>query len=247
MGPGPGELTTQRAPTCSGRTRARRSSDSRQATQVVTSGIARRRPGAIGSPGPVVAGAEAVERVREPIGPLDQPAAGDGFAQELAGPLSGRRILAGKAPGVMPGAGCRCLKGEDIMNGHRGWTGAVLVAAIVIAVGGCATVGSGSIATERVLSAAGFQMKLADTPETLATLHSLPPRTLVPQPRDGQMRYVYADTRCGCLYMGTESQYQEYQRLELEKQLADERLGAAKEYRNAVTTWGGAWGPWPWF
>jgi hypothetical protein len=62
------------------------------------------------------------------------------------------------------------------------------------------------------------------------------------------MRYVYADPRgCACLYVGTEAQYQEYQRLELEKQLADERLSAAQEYRNAATMWGDGWGPWPWF
>jgi len=138
------------------------------------------------------------------------------------------------------------LKREDTMNGYRRWTGAVGIA-IVIGLGGCATAGHGPVATERVLSAAGFQMKLADTPETLATLHSLPPRTLVPEPRDGQMRYVYADPRgCGCLYVGTEGQYQEYQRLEFEKQLADERLSAAWEYRNATMGWGGQWGPWPW-
>lgn len=134
------------------------------------------------------------------------------------------------------------------MNRHRGWSGVVVIAAILFGLGGCATVGYGPVATERVLSAAGFQMKLPDTPETLATLHRLPPRTLVPAPRDGQMRYVYADPRgCGCLYVGTEAQYQEYQRLELEKQLADERLSAAQEYRNAATMWGDGWGPWPWF
>jgi capsule polysaccharide export protein KpsE/RkpR len=47
--------------------------------------------------------------------------------------------------------------------------------------------------------------------------------------------------------VGTEAQYQEYQRLELEKQLADERLSAAQQYRNAATMWGEGWGPWPWF
>ena len=51
------------------------------------------------------------------------------------------------------------------MNGHRGWSGVVVVAAILIGLGGCATIGYGPVATERVLSAAGFQMKLAATPE----------------------------------------------------------------------------------
>jgi hypothetical protein len=131
------------------------------------------------------------------------------------------------------------------MSKNRGRT--VALAAILIVVGGCATAGHRALATEQVLSAAGFQMKLADAPERLNTLRTLPPRTLVPQPRDGRMDYVYADPEgCGCLYVGTEGQYQEYQRLAFQKELADKQLRAAREYSNAVTTWG-TWGPWPWF
>lgn len=123
----------------------------------------------------------------------------------------------------------------------------VVLAAILITVGGCATFGSRPLATEQVLSAAGFEMKLPDTPEKAATMRTLPARTLVPQPRDGQLHYVYADPKgCGCLYVGTEKDYQEYQRLALQRELADKQLKAAQEYSNAVMTWG-TWGPWPWF
>jgi hypothetical protein len=123
----------------------------------------------------------------------------------------------------------------------------VVLTAILIAVGGCATVGSRPLTTEQVLSAAGFAMKLPDTPERAATLRTVPARTLVPQSRDGQMHYVYADPKgCGCFYVGTEKDYQEYQRLAFQRELADKRLKAAREYSNAVVTWG-TWGPWPWF
>jgi uncharacterized protein YceK len=126
------------------------------------------------------------------------------------------------------------------------WT-TVLATAILIAVSGCATVGSRPLGTEQLLSAAGFEMKLPDTPETAATLRTLPAQTLVPQPRDGQIHYAYADPKgCGCLYVGTEKNYQEYQRLAFQRELAEKRLKAAQEYSNAVMTWG-TWGPWPWF
>jgi hypothetical protein len=113
----------------------------------------------------------------------------------------------------------------------------------LLALGGCAT--ASPFATEHVLSAAGFQMQLPDTPERRASLHALPPRRLLPQPRDGHVEYVYADPRgCGCVYVGTESQYQQYRRYAIEKQLADERLDAARSYGYGLDTWG-AWGPWP--
>lgn len=124
----------------------------------------------------------------------------------------------------------------------------VVLAVVVIALGGCATIRRHeTLGTEQVLSAAGFQMKLSDSPEKLASLRALPPRRLVPQERQGRLYYVYADPDvCRCLYVGTEPQYQEYQRLALRKQLADEELIAAQNYLNATVNWG-LWGPWPWF
>ena len=45
---------------------------------------------------------------------------------------------------------------------------------------------------------------------------------------------------------GTLERFQEYQRLALQREIADKQLRAAREYSNAVMTWG-TWGPWPWF
>jgi hypothetical protein len=70
---------------------------------------------------------------------------------------------------------------------------------------------------ERQLSAAGFQMKLADTPEKLAHATSLPQRSVFPTKKDGDVVYVYADaTSCKCIMVGSEEDYQEYQRISLQ-------------------------------
>ena len=125
----------------------------------------------------------------------------------------------------------------------------IVLAAVVVALSGCATIRRHeALDTERVLSAAGFHMKLADTPAKLANLQALPTRRLVANERAGRLYYVYADPEvCRCLYVGTEPQYQEYQRLALQKQLADENLMAAQNFLSGATmNWGG-WGPWPWF
>ncbi len=125
----------------------------------------------------------------------------------------------------------------------------VVLVAVAIALGGCATIRRHeALQTEQVLAAAGFQMKLGDSPEKLASLEALPPRTLVAHERDGRLYFLYADPEaCRCLYVGTEPQYQEYQRLAFRKQLADEDLMAAQDFLSGATMNWGLWAPWPWF
>lgn len=107
---------------------------------------------------------------------------------------------------------------------------------------GCAQMEkSNTMATERSLAAAGFQMKYASTPEQMAKTASLPQHTLTPSPGpDGQNRFVWADAKdCKCIYVGTEAAYDRYQKLEVKQQIAETREMAAMN-------WGGwgAWGPW---
>ena len=118
---------------------------------------------------------------------------------------------------------------------------------MVLVLAGCATIReSETTDTEQVLAAAGFYMKLADTPEKLARLRTLTPRQLVPHERDGKVYFVYADPDvCKCLFAGTQQNYQEYQRLGLQKRLADEQLMAAQTNLYAPMNWE-AWGAWPW-
>lgn len=101
--------------------------------------------------------------------------------------------------------------------------------------------------TERLLSAAGFQMRFADTPEKIDNLESLQQRKLLPQNHDGKMYYVYADKTCGCLYVGTENAYQRYEQLAEQRKIARENLEAARAYQESELNWD-TWGPWgPWW
>ena len=126
----------------------------------------------------------------------------------------------------------------------------VIVLALVI-LGGCAgSASQDAMDIERRLSAAGFQMKLADTPEKLAHLQSMGQRRLIPTSREGDMVFVYADAElCKCLYVGSEKNYQEYQRLAIKQNIADEQRATAREdnmaaQTNADMNWR-MWGAWP--
>ena len=124
---------------------------------------------------------------------------------------------------------------------------AAIVAGLGIVMAGCA---ARAIETERLLAAAGFQMKLADTPEKVAHLETLTQRQLVPHQRDGKIYYVYADANyCKCVYVGTEEAYQQYQKLAFQKKIAAQQLQAAEMNQDAAMNWNtwGPWGPGPWY
>jgi hypothetical protein len=115
----------------------------------------------------------------------------------------------------------------------------IVVALFVAGATGCATMRAAATrSTEEMLSAAGLHMAAADTPETLTQLASLPPRRVTPWPRNGQTSYVYPDPDvCKCLYVGTESQYQQYQRLRIQRDIEDKRTIDDWGYRTS----------WPWW
>ena len=91
----------------------------------------------------------------------------------------------------------------------------------LLALPGCATLQrADAMDTERTLAAAGFRMKLADTPERLSQIEGLPQRELTLAPAGSELRFVYADANyCKCLFVGTEDAYDRYQKLALEKQI----------------------------
>ncbi|CAA0125496.1 Uncharacterised protein [Halioglobus japonicus] len=127
-----------------------------------------------------------------------------------------------------------------------------IVAAAVAAafVGGCASIANqDSMEVERRLSAAGFQMKLANTPEKMAHLNRLGQRRLVPMELDGDTVFVYADGKgCKCVYVGSQKNYQEYERLSIQQNVVNEQRETAENMNMAVTNetmnWD-LWGAWP--
>ena len=123
-----------------------------------------------------------------------------------------------------------------------------LIPLISVAAAGCATLqAAGTRSTEQVLSAAGFHVETADTPEKLAELQTLPARQVLPQTRDGKTSYVYRDPSvCHCLYVGGEPEYQQYEKLRLQKHIADAEADATLNH--GWDPWGGwgagGWGTW---
>ena len=93
------------------------------------------------------------------------------------------------------------------------------VMAIVLA--GCATIEKQDTKdTEQLLSATGFNIKPADTPEKLASLQLMKQHKVVRRElSNGQLRFLYADAAvCRCLYVGDEQAYQQYQKLAVQQE-----------------------------
>jgi hypothetical protein len=134
------------------------------------------------------------------------------------------------------------------MKHKKSWSKiSVLAAMAVLLLGSCATLEQRVTGTEQLLAAAGFHQRPADTPERLAHLQSLPSQKLFSQTRDGKVYYLYADSEfCHCLYVGDEPAYQQYQKLSVEKEIAQTEENAAMMNEDAAMQWE-MWGPWPWW
>ena len=115
-----------------------------------------------------------------------------------------------------------------------------MAAAVLCLLASCASPQQRVASKEDLLSAAGFTVNPANTPQRLASLHSLPPNKFVQQPQGSTVRYVYADPLvCGCLYVGDQAAYGRYQQDVLQRRLANERQMTAEMNQ---TNWD--WGPW---
>lgn len=120
---------------------------------------------------------------------------------------------------------------------------------------GCLLLGLGALAAcqtqqqivtqhEDNLSAAGFVVRPANTPERQAMLQRLPAHQFVQRINGNTVHYVYADPLvCGCLYVGTQQAYNQYKLHQQQQHLADEQQMTAQMYSDPAWNWG-AWGPW---
>lgn len=113
---------------------------------------------------------------------------------------------------------------------------------------GCQTVQDHAAESkEALLSAAGFQMKQAGSDEQLQDVRDLPQRRFVAHTVNGQVLYVFADAAsCQCIYVGSEKNYQQYQKMAYDKDLTDEKEMTAELNETNSLNWGiwGGWGPW---
>ena len=127
-----------------------------------------------------------------------------------------------------------------------GWLALTLAAFL----GGCSYFyGEKAERTDRLLAAAGFQMVPADTPTRAEQLKAQKPLKIIARMKDGKAIYTYADPYdCHCMWVGGPDEYAKYQRVALEKKIADENLESAQVEENAAAMDWGPWGPWaPWW
>jgi capsule polysaccharide export protein KpsE/RkpR len=122
-------------------------------------------------------------------------------------------------------------------------TATLLAAALLLT--GCATIErANQQATERTLSAAGFQIVPANTPERQQALATLTPYRLQRLIQGNSVSYLYPDTNQGLLYTGGQQEYARYQDLLIKQQIADENLTAAQLNLSAANQWNSTcWGP----
>ena len=120
----------------------------------------------------------------------------------------------------------------------------ILVFAAVITaffVAGCAEMGSGN--TTSLLSAAGFHTRTPQTPKQQQIYAALPPYQVQRATVNGHVFYIYKDEKAGVAYIGREQEYQRYQQLAIQQQIAQNYYNAVAMDRAAAYGWYGAWGP----
>lgn len=99
----------------------------------------------------------------------------------------------------------------------------------------------------QLLSAAGFTTKLASNAEKMEKLRAMEQRQILAHSLNGGTYYTYADAEgCGCLMAGDEAAYQEFNRLAIEREIAEDYRRAAEARERMAMDWG-YWGPWPWW
>jgi hypothetical protein len=113
-----------------------------------------------------------------------------------------------------------------------------LAGAILLA--GCASMGSAN--TESLLSAAGFRVRTPQTPKQQQIYAALPPYQVQRATVKGQVFYVYKDEKAGVAYVGREAEYQRYQQLAIQQQIAQNQITAAEMEQQAALDWYGGFG-----
>jgi hypothetical protein len=94
------------------------------------------------------------------------------------------------------------------------WSSRFALAITLLA--GCTTLRElGAADTEALLTQAGFTREPADPP----TLATATPYKMVHQTRDGEVRYLYLDPACTCVWIGDRAQYEAYYHLAVEQRI----------------------------
>jgi len=116
------------------------------------------------------------------------------------------------------------------------------ITGLVLAVAGCASPQQQVTQKEDLLAAAGFQVRVADTPQRLAAMRRLPANKFVTRVVNGAPIYQYADPLvCKCVCFGNQQNWDAYRQEMFAQRIADENQMTAIINQEAED-----WGPWGW-
>ena len=115
--------------------------------------------------------------------------------------------------------------------------------ALLALMAGCATTQTSIEDKRSMLVAAGFKTVTPKTPAQQQKLQQLQVGQVAQVQKNGKTYYVVADPPQNVVYVGGPQQYQAYQQLRAQRQLAQENLETAEMYQDAAMDWGG-WGGW---
>ena len=94
--------------------------------------------------------------------------------------------------------------------------------------------------TEQLLSASGFKIIPAATPEQKAQLKTVRQGAITMVQRGGKVYFVYPNRKLQVLYVGRQEQYDHYQELRFEQKLAQRRMRAVQMGTEAAfSPWSG--------
>jgi len=109
---------------------------------------------------------------------------------------------------------------------------------LLAAFSGCALFNQmDSAQTEQNLAAAGFQVRMADTPEKQAKLAKITPYQVNMMTRNNKIYYVYADPKRNFAMIGGPKEYQKYQQINVQQNIAADQVAAAQMNQMAAMEW----------
>jgi hypothetical protein len=108
---------------------------------------------------------------------------------------------------------------------------------------GCATTNTSIQDKASLLVAAGFKTITPKTPAQQQKLQQLQIGQVAMIQKNGRTYYIVANPPQNVVYVGGPHEYQAYEQLRAQRQLAQENLQTAEMYQDAAMQWG-AWGGW---
>ena len=118
----------------------------------------------------------------------------------------------------------------------------ISVIALLALTAGCSTTSS-TQNKESMLVASGFKVITPKTAAQQQKLKQLQTGQVVTIQKNGRTYYIVADPSQNLVYVGGPHEYQAYQQMRAQRQLAQENLQTAEVYQDAAMQWD-TWGGW---